>query len=145
MAQASQQDDESGELRLEDALLYLFGRESKNREGAELIVPLSSVHRIVKEIEPELRDMGVRLKFHEGSEIVHSKQVDEAINNLIPYLIPVRNPSFSLDVYEEVGQNALRESKNELSEYQIEKLEDIFDSDRFREAVREHTQGKDKG
>lgn len=141
MAQASRQDDSTDELRLEDALLYLFGKESESRDGEGIRIPLSSVHKIVKEIEPALKDLGIRLKFHEGSEVVHSKQVDEAIDNLIPYLIPIRNPSFSLDIYREVGENALSEAENELSRQQIADLEQIFESDNFRRAISTYSEG----
>lgn len=138
MAQTSRPHPEEEELRLDQVLLYLIAKEAENRDWEGFKIPMTAVHQIVHTIEGDLEDLGIRLKFHESVGDVHSQQVDKALKNIIPYLIPVSNPSFSLDVYDRIGKQAFERADDWVPDQYKQRLDEISRKDSYRQVMEDH-------
>lgn len=132
--------DTSGEERpsLDQILIYLLTKASKQQVGSGIKVPISDVHDIVAPLEADLnREFDIPVKFHRSSEDVHSRQVERALNDVIPYKIPVRNPSFSLEISENIRDMALERVSEELADDQQDVLDEMVENEEFQDNVDE--------
>lgn len=123
---------------LDDIIVYLMARAANQQFDRGVKVPISDIHDVVAPLEEDIhREFDIPLKFHRSSEDIHSQQVEQALNDIIPYKIPVRNPSFSLNVDERVGDLALESVSAKLNEDDRETLDSLVESDEFRERLAE--------
>lgn len=128
-------------IPLDKIVLYLLAKSSKDVIGNGYKIPISDVHHLFDPLEEELReDFGTRLKFHKSSEEIHSRQIERALNDIIPYKIPVRNPSFSLEISESIRDMALERVTDEMTKGQQRQLDRLLQDSEFREKLHEHTE-----
>jgi hypothetical protein len=126
---------------LDDIILYLLSKSSRDVLESGYKVPISDVHNLFEPIEEELREeFNIPVKFHKSSEEVHSRQIERALNDIIPYKIPVRNPSFSLEITRDISDMALERVSDELTEQQKNSLDKLSEEPKFQEKLRDHSE-----
>jgi hypothetical protein len=79
---------------LEDVLLYLMARHAEVHDGAKLSV--TDFHSALAALEPAIEELGITVLFHRTSQGAWSRQVEHALNNLVPFDIRYVNPRFAL-------------------------------------------------
>lgn len=133
MGQAEVRRDHS--IRLDEVLLYLLVREIESRpEGYK--IPISKVHDVIYTVAEELEsEFGFSLKFNENGPQIHSPQLEEAINDIVPYSIPVRNPSFSLEVSPDVAKVASASISKRIPEDERSFLDSLSEEDQYRSTL----------
>lgn len=138
MGQAEFRSDQS--TRLDQAILYLLISEAEERPDGYKI-PISKVHDVLFEISDELEhELGVSLKFNRNGPQIHSPQVEDALNDIVPYSIPVRNPSFSLEVSKDVAEVISTNIKEQIPDEQKSRLDSLSEDPGYREVLNKTTQ-----
>lgn len=127
-------------VKPDDAILYLLISHARESRGDGYKLPMYRLHDIFYCVEDEIEsELGIPLKFHESSDRVFSKQIKEALENLVPYTIPVQNPSFTLEITPEVADVALVSLEEALTDEQTAALRRVFDDEGFQGALESHT------
>lgn len=132
----AQADPAAGEKpKLDEVILYLLAKQAE-QEGYK--IPISDVHQVLATVEGTLRDeLHLPLSFHQSSQHVHSQQIEQALADIIPYKIPVRNPSFSLEISERIGRKALDRTGADMGQEYREILDQLAEDSEFQRKLRE--------
>lgn len=106
-------------------MLYLIAKEAAEKKH-DCKILVDHVHRIFAGFEGELERLGVQVLFTRNPVDVYSKQVEEAIDELVPFDLEIVNPSFSVRLPHENAAVRLRHAKKDLPPATIGKLESLY-------------------
>ena len=128
-------------VSLADVITYILTKLEEEEINGGYKIASSDLHNILEPIGDEIQSsLGVNLKFHKNSKNIHSRQVERAINDITPYKIPVRNPSFSLAISEQTGEIEFEKISEKIDSKSKKKIDDLMKSDDFKEKVQKFTE-----
>lgn len=109
-----------------DVVLYILAR-TATEEKADYKIRLSCMAEVLSGGERKLRDMGLPVRFDKTPYGVSSRQLDEALLNIIPFGITIQNPTFSLNVSASSANLRLELLKERLFPADSTALEQLYD------------------
>lgn len=127
--------EDGSDVSLDETLQYFFSREAV--ENGSKRIDISDVDKMLEPVSEEIEEeLGIPIKYHRSEVQIYSQQIGDAVSDLIPLGVPFNQPY--LELREDWGEVVHEKVRDRLPEDVLETLEDIYQSEEYRNAVDEY-------
>ncbi len=111
---------------LSDVILYILTKVAAER-GADYKILLSKMAALLSDAEGDLLELGIPVRFDRTQFGVSSRQVDQALLDVIPYGVTIQNPTFSLLVSATAAGDELTRLRTRLKGEDVSRIDGLFE------------------